>query len=416
VTGIPDHEPVNTVREDPVRKGLLFAGTERTVYLSLDDGDHWQPLTLNLPPTSMRDLVVHGDDIVVGTHGRSFWILDNITPLRQINDTIAAASAHMFAPQLTWRLRRNNNTDTPLPPEIPAGQNPPEGAMLDYWLRSNTSSAVTLEILDSSGKLVRRFSSTDKPAPLENQLNVPTYWIRPERTFPTTAGMHRFIWDLHYPPPDALERDYPISAIFGDAPLYPLGAAVLPGTYTVKLTAEGQSYTQPLKIKMDPRVKTSSEDLEVQFDMDTRIAEAMRRDFDALAEVRILRKKLKDLAAHSSPSLSPKVQDLDKKLAELEGTTGGYGTQFLSTPAGRSLARLNAGLKSVLDTVDSADAAPTTQAVATFADVKKALDEQLDRWDEMKKHDLPELNQVLKKAGLSEIDLKAPDDTGKEPR
>jgi len=416
VTGIPDHEPVNTVREDPVRKGLLFAGTERTVYLSLDDGDHWQPLTLNLPPTSMRDLVVHGDDIVVGTHGRSFWILDNITPLRQINDTIAAASAHMFAPQLTYRLRRNNNTDTPLPPEIPAGQNPPDGAMLDYWLKSNAVSAVTLEILDSSGKLVRRFSSTDKPAPLEKELNVPTYWIRPERTLPTTAGMHRFIWDLHYPPPDALERDYPISAIFGDTPLYPLGAAVLPGTYTVKLTAEGQSYTQPLTIKMDPRVKTSLEDLEVQFDMDTRIAEAMRRDFDALAEVRILRKKLKDLAAHSSPSLSPKVEDLDKKLAELEGTTGGYGTQFLSTPAGRSLARLNTGLKSVLDIVDSADAAATTQAVATFADVKKALDEQLDRWDEMKKHDLPELNQVLKKAGLSEVDLKAPDDTEKETR
>jgi photosystem II stability/assembly factor-like uncharacterized protein len=416
VTGIADHEPVNTVREDPVRKGLLFAGTERTVYFSLDDGDHWQPLSLNLPPTSMRDLVVHGDDIVVGTHGRSFWILDNITPLRQINDTIASASAHLFAPQLTYRLRRNNNTDTPLPPEISAGQNPPDGAMLDYWLKSNAVSAVTLEILDSSGKLVRRFSSTDKPAPLEKELNVPTYWIRPERTLSTTAGMHRFVWNLHYPQPDALERDYPISAIFGDTPLYPLGAAVLPRTYTVKLTAEGQSYTQPLPIKMDPRVKTSLEDLEVQFDIDTRIAEAMRRDFDALAEVRILRKKLKDLAAHGSPSLSPKVEEFDKKLAELEGTTGGYGTQFLSTPAGRSLARLNTGLKSVLDIVDSADAAPTTQGVAMFADVKKALDEQLDRWDEMKKHDLSELNQELKKAGLSEVDLKAPDDTGKEPR
>jgi hypothetical protein len=228
--------------------------------------------------------------------------------------------------------------------------------------------------------------------------------------------MHRFVWNLHYPQPDALERDYPISAIFGDTPLYPLGAAVLPRTYTVKLTAEGQSYTQPLPIKMDPRVKTSLEDLEVQFDIDTRIAEAMRRDFDALAEVRILRKKLKDLAAHGSPSLSPKVEEFDKKLAELEGTTGGYGTQFLSTPAGRSLARLNTGLKSVLDIVDSADAAPTTQGVAMFADVKKALDEQLDRWDEMKKHDLSELNQELKKAGLSEVDLKAPDDTGKEPR
>jgi hypothetical protein len=226
--------------------------------------------------------------------------------------------------------------------------------------------------------------------------------------------MHRFVWNLHYPPPDALERDYPISAIFGDTPLYPLGAAVLPGTYTVKLTAEGQSYTQPQTIKMDPRVKTSFEDLEVQFDMDTHIADAMHRDFDASAEVRLLRKKMKNLAAHGSPSLSPKAEEFDKKLAELEGSTGGYGAQFLNTPAGRSLARLNAGLKSVLDTIDSADAAPTAQAVAMFADVKKALDEQLNRWDDIKKRDLSELNQELKKAGLSEIDLKAPNGSEKE--
>jgi hypothetical protein len=167
---------------------------------------------------------------------------------------------------------------------------------------------------------------------------------------------------------------------------------------------------------MDPRVKTSVDDLEVQFDLDTRIADALHRDFEALAQIRFLRKKLKDLSSRGFANLSAKMADLDNKLAELEGTTGGYGAQFLSSPAGRGLARLNAGLNNVLGIVDSADAAPTTQAVAMFAEVKKALDEQLDRWDEIKKRELFELNQELKQAGLAEIDLKAPNEAGKEPK
>src|ERR1700722_41582 len=182
VVGLPDNEPVNTVREDPERKGLLFAGTERSVYVSWDDGDHWQSLKMNLPPSSIRDLVVHHDDVVVGTHGRSFWILDNITSLRQVNGDIVNESAHLFAPQLAYRIRRNNNTDTPLPPEEPAGENPPDGAMIDYWLKAESSAAVTLEIVDASGQIVRHFSSADKPEPANPKLlNVPLYWVRPAR-------------------------------------------------------------------------------------------------------------------------------------------------------------------------------------------------------------------------------------------
>src|SRR5208337_841376 len=230
VRGIPEDEPVNTVREDPERKGLLFAGTERTVYVSFDDGDHWQSLRLNLPPSSIRDLVVHQDDIVVGTHGRSFWILDNITPLRQLNDKIAQADAYLFAPQLTYRVRRDNNTDTPLTPEVPAGQNPPDGAMLDYGLKTASSTPVVLEVYDEQGRLVRRFSSTDKPETVDpDELNIPTYWIRPSRVISAEPGMHRFVWDLHYPPPDALEHEYPMSAIYRDTPRYPIGPPVLPG-------------------------------------------------------------------------------------------------------------------------------------------------------------------------------------------
>jgi photosystem II stability/assembly factor-like uncharacterized protein len=406
-TGIADNEPVNSVREDPARKGLLFAGTERTVYFSIDDGDHWQSLKLNLPATSVRDLVVHDDDVVVGTHGRSFWILDNVTPLRQFNPQVAESAAYLFAPQLTYRVRRNNGTDTPLPPEIPAGQNPPDGAMIDYWLKSSVSGDVVVEIVDSSGKLVRRFSSSDKPdVPDAKDINVPTYWIRPERKLSTAAGMHRFVWNLHHPPPPALDRDYPISAIFADTPLYPLGATILPGTYSIKLTTDGKTFTQPLTIKIDPRVKTSAQDLKAQFEMEMKIVAAMQRDFDTLTEVRKVRKALKEGA--SSSNLQSRIAEFDKKASEVEGGAGGYGAQYLSTPAGRGLARLNSGLSSLLAIVDSADTAPTTQAVATFAEVEHALDEQLARWADIRNKDLPALNQVLKQAGVTPIDVAPP--------
>jgi photosystem II stability/assembly factor-like uncharacterized protein len=415
VDGIAANEPVNTVREDPVRKGLLFAGTERTVYVSFDDGDHWQSLRLNLPATSIRDLVVHQDDVVVGTHGRSFWILDNVTPLRQLSTQVAVAEAHLFAPQRTYRIRRNNNTDTPLPPEIPAGQNPPDGAMLDYWLRSSSIGAVTLEILDSSGNLVRRFSSADKPVPIDDkELNVPTYWIRPERTPPSSAGMHRFVWDLHYPPPDSLEHEYPISAIKGDTPRSPLGPSVMPGVYTVKLTVDGKSYAQPLMIQMDPRVQATVDDVRAQFVLETKITAAMHRDFEALAQVRSLRLRLKQLQQSGRQDLVSQIRDLDKKAAQIEGSAGEYGSTFLSGPGGRGLARLNGGLNSLLATVDSADAAPTTQAVAMFDEVQRALDAPLSQWEEVQKRDIPALNKTLKQAGIPEIDVGSPAKPGSE--
>ncbi len=248
VGGLPENAPVNTVREDPERKGLLFAGTERQVWVSLDDGDHWQSLRLNMPATSIRDLVLHEDDAVVGTHGRSFWILDDITPLRQLDARVAEEPVHLFRPQLARRVRWNMNDDTPLPPEEPAGKNPPDGAILDYELKE-AAGPVTLEILDASGRPVRRFSSADKPEPLdEKELNIPTYWVRPPRTLSAAAGFHRFIWDLHYPPPAALSRgrDYPMTAIYQDTPRHPLGPWVLPGQYTVRLTAGATTSTQPL--------------------------------------------------------------------------------------------------------------------------------------------------------------------------
>ena len=424
VSGLPDDEPVNTVREDPERKGLLFAGTERSVYVSWDDGDHWQSLQMNLPSTSIRDLVIHHDDVVVGTHGRSFWILDNITALRQFSPEVAEAPAHLYAPQLTYRVRRNNNTDTPLPPEEPAGQNPPDGAMIDYWLKGAPSGAVTLEIVDaSSGKVVRRFSSADKPEPVNpKQFNVPMYWVRPARTLSAGAGMHRFVWDLTYPAPDVLTRDYPMSAIFRDTPLYPLGATVLPGQYTVILTVNAKPYAQPLNIRMDPRVKTAPDDLRRQFELDRKIAEALHRDYEAVQQVRSLRFQLKALTAKILTTGSTEkhrvsrgldviqktAAALDAKAAAIEGEEGDYRASYLSTPEGRSLARLNGGLNALVTALDTADAAPTTQQAAMFGELEKALEEQLLAWGQLKSKDIPALNEQLKKAGLALIDLQKP--------
>jgi photosystem II stability/assembly factor-like uncharacterized protein len=253
VRGLPDG-PINVVREDPVRKGLLFAGSELAVFVSFNDGDDWQPLRLNMPATSIRDLVIHEDDLVVGTHGRGFWILDDMSPLREMSAAIASAGAHLFAPRPTYRFPRDTNTDTPLPPEEPAGKNPPDGAILYYYLKSAAAGPMTLEVLDGAGKAVAHFSSEDKAPPVNPALDVPTYWLRPFQPLVTSAGMHRFIWDLHGSPSGRGGRggEPSIAAVYMDTPVNE-GPWLPAGSYTVKLTVGGQSYTQSLTVKPDPR-------------------------------------------------------------------------------------------------------------------------------------------------------------------
>jgi photosystem II stability/assembly factor-like uncharacterized protein len=249
VRGLPD-APVNAVREDPVRKGLLYAATELAVYVSFNDGDDWQSLRQNMPATSIRDLVVHEDDLVVGTHGRGFWILDDISPLRQMT-----AETTLYAPRTTIRFARNQNTDTPMPPEEPAGKNPPDGAILYYNLKTAPSGPVAIDLMDSTGKVLARFESSDQPPPPDPTLNVPTYWIRPFDRPSAAAGMHRFVWDLHAAPAGGGRRrggEYPISAIYQDTPGQQ-GEWMPPGTYTVKLTVDGRAYTQTLTVTPDPR-------------------------------------------------------------------------------------------------------------------------------------------------------------------
>jgi hypothetical protein len=377
VTGIPDGEVVNSVREDPVRRGLLFAGTERAVYFSLDDGEHWQPLRLNMPATSIRDLVVHDDDIVVGTHGRSFWILDDMTPLRQL-DAAPASATFLFKPKLTYRFRRNKNTDTPLPPEEPAGKNPPDGAIINYRLGAAAKAPVVLEIVDSGGKVVRRFSSADSVQPIEKGLNVPTYWLRPPQLLATDRGTHRFVWDLHYPPPKVLAHEYPISAIYGDTPRHPLGPAVLPGIYTVRLTVNKQRFSQPITIKMDPRVQIGDAGLRVQHDLAVRMTDAISRAFTALGEVRSQRTVIRSQREGAkAKEVADSLIALDSALANLENGAG--------AGAVAGLAAVNDQLAGLLEVVESADAEPTTQAVAAAAALEKSLSALLAQWSDVQR-------------------------------
>jgi photosystem II stability/assembly factor-like uncharacterized protein len=328
--GIPDGGIINVVREDPKRRGLLFAGSEQAVYVSFDDGDNWQSLRLNMPATSIRDLVIKDDDVVVGTHGRSFWILDDITPLRQLTPSVANGDAFLFKPQLATRFRWNKNTDTPLPPEEPAGQNPPDGAIINFWLKQNAQS-VTLEVLNGSGAVIRKYSSEDPPEKMLEGVNVPPYWVRPPQVLSREAGMHRFVWDLHYPKPAGASQSYPIAAIYRNTVTEPHGPWVMPGTYTVRLTVDGKTYSQPLTVRMDPRVKTPAIALQQQFDLSKAIFDALARSTDALR-------------GRSTAAGSPEAE----------------------------VARINNELLGLYNIIQDGDIAPTTQTVAATTERLRA--------------------------------------------
>jgi len=395
VKGIPDGQTVNVVREDTERKGLLFAGTERAVYVSLDDGENWQSLRLNMPATSVRDLIIKDDDIAVGTHGRGFWILDNITPLRQLSQT---AKTGLFKPQTALRVRWNLNTDTPLPPDEPAGENPPDGAMIDYYLEKPAAN-VTLEIKDGKGNVVRRYSSTDKFTPVKDTGNVPAYWIRPPQVLSAEAGMHRFLWDFRYAPVQGVETGFPISAIYGNTTPNPTSPLAMIGNYSVVLTVGGKSYTQPLTLKIDPRVTATSADLQKQFDLSKQLYDAWLSLEPVNAELEELSKQLAELKKRAGQTpLAARIDDLEKKLAELSGT-----------PNRRPGAALNLSLLGNLQTVfgriQDVDAAPVPNVEAAARQIINDSKSTVERWEIIEKQDIPLIRQQLKENGLPELKL-----------
>jgi photosystem II stability/assembly factor-like uncharacterized protein len=386
-----DEGAVNAVREDPERRGLLFAGTERQVWASFDDGGGWMPLRLNMPATSIRDLVIKDDDLVVATHGRSFWILDDLTPLRQMDEAALAASRFLVSPQVATRVRWNQNTDTPLPPEEPAGQNPPDGALLHYFLRSDATGPVVLEILDAAGASVRRYSSDDPPElPVEGR-NVADSWLRPPQRLSARAGLHRFVWDLRYPPPAVLQFRYPIAAIHRDTPREPRGPWVLPGQYTVRLTAGDAIETRPLTVRMDPRVTTSAEALQRQLAASLRVDDGLTRSRDTLNEVRVLRGETGALLRRQLPAaLAGAIRAVEAHAATIEIGDG----------RGPGVGRLNGQLATLLDLFQSADVAPTSQGEAALAGALAALDGRIDEWRALVASDVPPINLQLARLRL----------------
>ncbi|MEP6710933.1 MAG: hypothetical protein ABJA37_00880 [Ferruginibacter sp.] len=336
VNGLPN-DPINVVKEDPVRKGLLFAGSERAVYVSFDDGEHWQSLRLNMPATSIRDLVIKDDDLVIGTHGRSFWILDNMSPLRDLSNQQSNTQSVLYKPQLAYRVRWNMNTDTPLPQEEPAGQNPPDGAIIDYYL-SQKANNISLEILDVTGKLIRRYSDKDTLYKI-GAVNIPNYWIRPQQLLSADAGAHRFLWDIHYTPQN-IPPAYPIAAIYNNTAPDFTSPWVMPGSYFIKLTVNDKSYMQPLIVKMDPRVKTSTKDLLLQHDL----------SLMSYNNIEKCRKALNKIAEKNESTSAEKVKII---------------STYLST------------FSTTLNTLQDGDMPPTTQMIKAANEASREFDKMI---------------------------------------
>jgi photosystem II stability/assembly factor-like uncharacterized protein len=337
VTGLPD-QPVNAVRQDPQEPRLLYAATENGTCVSFDAGAHWQPLQLDLPHTSVRDLIVHGNDAIVATHGRGFWILDDVTPLRQLardgGDPFAPGSrgVYFFAPATAIRIRNNVNTDTPLPPEEPAGQNPPDGAILDYALAA-PARHVVLTVYDDRKRIVRRYASDDAPPPPIAGLDKPASWERPFHPPATGAGMHRFVWDLREPLPRANAYGLPISAVERDTTRVPQGALVVPGRYLVVLDVDGVVTQRQLNVVMDPRISMSKAALRAQYGLAKQLTTMMDRS------------------------------DTDARRA----------TAARRFAAAENFERINDGAAFLLDTIDGVDAPPTRQAAAAVATLQARL-------------------------------------------
>ena len=403
VNGIPANENVNAVREDPKRKGLLFAGTERAVYVSFDDGDHWQSLRRNMAASSVRDVIVKDDDLVAATHGRGFWIMDNITPLRQLSDKVNAADAYLFAPQLTYRVRWNMNTDTPLPPDEPMGENPPDGAMIDYHLKAASSQAVTLEIRDSKGATVARFSSADKPPQPEKELEIPTYWVREPEALENTPGMHRFLWNMHYPNIPGVRSGFPIAAVPHETEMDPTGPWVMPGQYTVVLTANGKTLTQPLTIKLDPRVKTPATGIAQQFTLSKRLYDAALSLTPAIQHADAIRSQLKEMKPQGAAQES--VAAFTKKFDAVVG--GGGGRRRGSAAAADSLASVRGTLLGLMGNLQEVDATPNQQTTQAIEERLKAVPGVLQNWKTFEAQEIPAFNAQLKAAGLPELKAEA---------
>ncbi|HLK56211.1 MAG TPA: hypothetical protein VKU00_06590 [Chthonomonadaceae bacterium] len=413
VTGLPDNMVggsfARVIRADTVRQGLLFAGTESSVYFSTDDGDHWQSLTLNLPNTSCRDMVVKDNDLVVGTYGRGFWILDDISPLRQMAQASASKPAYLFKPAVATRVRRNVNGDTPFPPEVPHAENPPLGAILYYYLASPPQGEITLEVRDSRGKVVSHMSSAAPHALAEPPPPIPDFWVEKPAPLPATPGLNRTSWNLRYDCPAVFNHSYEINANPGQTPASPEGPLVLPGEYTITLTVDGKSYRQTLTVRNDPRSPASYNDLLAQHALQMSLCQCTQEAWDCFHQVADTRSALDAiLKAHPPDEVASAARALDGKLLLVNGSLAG-GRRFGGgggppgaggAPRQPTFMAVNGTAARQLTTLDSGDMAPgeaiRKACMATCADMQGAM----KSWETLRRTDLPAFNALLAKNNL----------------
>ncbi|MGH8293277.1 MAG: hypothetical protein ACRESA_07370, partial [Gammaproteobacteria bacterium] len=402
VTGVPAGQYVYVVREDPVNPKLLYAGTNAGVYVSFDDGDDWQPLQLNLPHVRVRDLTVHGDDLIAATQGRALWVLDDVTPLRQASAALLAQSAYLFKTADAMRVRNDNNKDTPLPPDIPAARNPPAGAVIDYWLGPDTHGPVTLAIYDSQGVLVREYASNVPSPTLKTE---PQYfanaWLSRPETLAAQPGAHRFVWDLRYPRPDSLGYSYGINAIYGvGTSVVPRGPLVLPGRYSVKLTANGRSYAQPLVVALDPRVHPVGDALQKQLALARQIGQAMNATASAYAELAQLHAQLSTLSKQladrpAQAVLLSSVNSLDEQIVALQ----------TKAAHDRNFATINARLTDLATQINDGDRAPPASYAQAFNQYQTDAHAALKEWLGIQTKEVPALNRKLVQQGWMPLKL-----------
>jgi hypothetical protein len=407
--GIPDGAATSAIREDPKRKGLLYAGSETQVYVSFDDGDHWHSLRLNMPAVSIRDLEVKDDDLIAATHGRGYEILDNVTPLRQYSEKLVAENAYLYTPQTAMRIRNDMNPPTPWPPEMATGENPPDGAMIDYYLGPKFSGTVTLEISDSKGEIVSKFASTDPVPPLDPRYPDPVLWAQKPRVVETTPGHHRFLWDLHYAAVPGMSTGPDASqAVPYNTPAVSSAPWVMPGNYTVKMFAGGKTFTSTLKVVLDPRVKTPQADLEKQFAVSKMMYDQMMRATAAIHEATVLRDQMK---ADNYKGPGGASSDLESKLEKIIGVErgeergGGGGRRGGGPPQAPTLGSARTQLARLEHEIQSADVAPTSTQEQAAEETGKPIEDLLKQWDAVKKTDVKSLNQMLLQQNLPLLSL-----------
>jgi len=399
--GLPAHHFLGAVRADPVQRGLLYAGTETGVYVSLDDGDHWRSLQRNLPNAIINDLAVHGNDLIAATQGRAIWVLDDVTSLRQMaSASFANAPAHLFAPANAIRVRANQNNDTPLPREEPVGKNPPTGAIFDYWLARDAKGPVTLIVYDGSGKIVRRFASDDVPPKPNADRYFEARWLKPQANPSARAGMHRFVWDLRLQRPAAAAYEYSIGAIDGeDTPLLPQGMLVAPGTYRVELSLDGRKYAQSLVVQADPRVPVDAAALQSALALSDEVALKLKGHYMASGEIQAVGKQLDEASKKlgNGGAQSATVKAIANFKALLAPLTSGEGEDALN------LKDIGSALISLQADLETTDRAPSQPQHEVYARYSARLQRALGAWEAIKRNDLPKLDAALRVAGIEAI-------------